>query len=399
MISEKATAPAEAGSLSDVTTSALKGTTESSFFSSIFAEAASTSITGAIAMTTAGTALTLAMLQAAFTANVPYTPVISTLTSDKKVSPYVEVIKKATFEPGSCVEDICNPLDHGDQIPVTYEITIKPKDDYALIVKSLVDEISISFNQEKFEELYGTDAENKLAEVEAVVNSAKNRRTIADFPLAEGDKIEPGEEINFSYTKLITPDYNHSSIRNKLEFVFEYRKEGESGESDAITGEVICVGECPQGLGCWPTTGQVTQIPFSNSYSHSALDAFDIGASIGTPIFAPFSGTICKQSFDHEGFGEHLILDSTIEGESFKFRFAHIKEYSGVVKTAGDCVSVSEGQVIGQVGNNGFSTGPHLHYELVNTNDVPHQLSDLVPDGYNVNEDHYPVTSCFTQVQ
>jgi murein DD-endopeptidase MepM/ murein hydrolase activator NlpD len=56
------------------------------------------------------------------------------------------------------------------------------------------------------------------------------------------------------------------------------------------------------------------------------------------------------------GYGELIEID---HGFGYKTRYAHL---SARFVKAGD--EVIRGQIIGEVGNTGVSSGPHLHYEV-----------------------------------
>jgi len=92
--------------------------------------------------------------------------------------------------------------------------------------------------------------------------------------------------------------------------------------------------------------------------THTGLD---IGAPIGTLIRAPADGVVILAG-PEEYYGNLIILD---HGNGFTTRFAHLSE---IKVSLGD--RLSEGDVIGCVGQTGWATGPHLHYE-VRYNGVP----------------------------
>jgi murein DD-endopeptidase MepM/ murein hydrolase activator NlpD len=57
-----------------------------------------------------------------------------------------------------------------------------------------------------------------------------------------------------------------------------------------------------------------------------------------------------------------------------------------------ECIEVVEGQIIAAVASEGLSTGPHLHYELLNSGSNKYTLINLTPDGeYLIN--NYPINS------
>lgn len=81
----------------------------------------------------------------------------------------------------------------------------------------------------------------------------------------------------------------------------------------------------------------------------------DISAGFGTPIHAAASGMVLVAGYTG-GYGNLVVLD---DGNSISTAYAH---QQSIVVTVGQ--TVTQGQVIGYVGSTGFSTGPHLHFEV-----------------------------------
>lgn len=81
----------------------------------------------------------------------------------------------------------------------------------------------------------------------------------------------------------------------------------------------------------------------------------DLALRTGSPVYACFDGLV-KLSQYGTGYGNYIIIQHDNGLESL---YAHL--YQRQVK-AGQ--RVRAGQKIGRVGNTGFSTGPHLHFEL-----------------------------------
>lgn len=78
---------------------------------------------------------------------------------------------------------------------------------------------------------------------------------------------------------------------------------------------------------------------------------------IGTPIYAAASGKVIFAKYGWNGAYGNLIIIAHPNGtQTF---YAHQSKFA---VSAGD--QVSQGQVIGYVGNTGRSTGPHLHFEV-----------------------------------
>ncbi|SFI64085.1 murein hydrolase activator EnvC family protein [Thermoflavimicrobium dichotomicum] len=94
------------------------------------------------------------------------------------------------------------------------------------------------------------------------------------------------------------------------------------------------------------------------SYAHKGID---IPRPVGTPIYAAASGTVVKAG-PSSGFGYLIIVD---HGNGLATWYGHMYA-SGVYVSPGQ--KVRAGQTIGAVGNNGQSTGPHLHFEVRKNN-------------------------------
>jgi murein DD-endopeptidase MepM/ murein hydrolase activator NlpD len=85
----------------------------------------------------------------------------------------------------------------------------------------------------------------------------------------------------------------------------------------------------------------------------------DITAAEGTPVVAPYPGTVELVRFQQSGAGWYIVLDG--DGEDRDYVFMHLRAGSILVAAT---QRVGAGQPIGQVGNTGSSSGPHLHFEV-----------------------------------
>ncbi len=103
----------------------------------------------------------------------------------------------------------------------------------------------------------------------------------------------------------------------------------------------------------WPVNGPVTS-PFG--YRWGRLHAgIDIGVPYGTPIHAAAAGTVVIAAWTG-GYGNYTCID---HGGGLATCYAHQSSYAVSVGT-----QVSQGQVIGYVGDTGHSFGAHLHFEV-----------------------------------
>ncbi|WP_434157170.1 M23 family metallopeptidase [Clavibacter michiganensis] len=100
--------------------------------------------------------------------------------------------------------------------------------------------------------------------------------------------------------------------------------------------------------------------PCSNGCS-SDHKGVDFAPGMGAPIQAIADGVVREAVNSDTGLGVHLVIDHVIDGQLVTSVYGHMLPGSLRVKT-GDPVKV--GTQIGQVGNTGASTGPHLHLEI-----------------------------------
>ncbi len=89
---------------------------------------------------------------------------------------------------------------------------------------------------------------------------------------------------------------------------------------------------------------------------HTGLD---FSASIGTPIAAAADGVVVKAGYVGHGFGNWVVLRHEISGQRYDTVYGHISAWD-----VAEGQTVTKGQRIAAVGNEGTSTGAHLHFEV-----------------------------------
>jgi murein DD-endopeptidase MepM/ murein hydrolase activator NlpD len=102
------------------------------------------------------------------------------------------------------------------------------------------------------------------------------------------------------------------------------------------------------------TTGKRYVEAFNVSTGHRAID---YAAANGTPIRSVGEGIVTFAGWNRSGYGN---LVSIRHNGTFSTNYAH---QSKIAVSYGQ--KVSQGEIIGYVGSTGFSTGPHLHFEMV----------------------------------
>ena len=154
---------------------------------------------------------------------------------------------------------------------------------------------------------------------------------------------------------------------------------GIAKEADLNEGDIILVPEGEIAVVQSPTAKKANQkSKILNSYTNSAPSGFlirpiiggrktqgihghngiDLANTIGTPVMASADGRVilAKVGGYNGGYGNLIII---AHSNNIQTVYAHL---SAVYVSAGQ--DVTQGTVIGALGNTGRSTGPHLHFEV-----------------------------------
>mgnify|MGYP001367921028 CR=1 FL=1 len=128
----------------------------------------------------------------------------------------------------------------------------------------------------------------------------------------------------------------------------------------------------------------------SSGYTYARFDpingrkqkhlAIDYAAAIGTPIMAVGDGVVRFAGWNNQGFGNFVSIR---HNDVYTTEYAHM---SGFAKGIRNGVSVKQGQIIGYVGSTGWSTGPHLHYQIKKNGSLVNPLALELPPGDPVPE-------------
>ncbi len=102
---------------------------------------------------------------------------------------------------------------------------------------------------------------------------------------------------------------------------------------------------CPYGMRNHPITGK-----------YKLHTGVDIRVGSGVNIFAANGGTVITSTYS-AAYGNYVVIN---HGGGVSTLYAHMSKRA---VSKGDVVS--QGDVIGYVGSTGYSTGPHLHFEII----------------------------------
>lgn len=124
----------------------------------------------------------------------------------------------------------------------------------------------------------------------------------------------------------------------------------------------------------WPTSSRrITayfhdqSYPFRHLFEHSGLD---FGIPQGTSVKAAEGGYVAKVAIGTKWYGNYIMI---VHNNNLSTLYAHLSSVN--VK---EDQYVTKGQQIGLSGNTGFSTGPHLHFE-VRSNGIPVNPLNYLP--------------------
>lgn len=124
------------------------------------------------------------------------------------------------------------------------------------------------------------------------------------------------------------------------------------------------------------TTGLRYISAFDVSTGHRAID---YAASIGTPIRSVGDGTISFAGWN----GSYGYMVKVRHNGTYSTNYGHM---SKMAVSAGE--KVKQGDVIGYVGSTGYSTGPHLHFEMVKNGIKINPLLEVLPPGEAIKEEN-----------
>lgn len=214
--------------------------------------------------------------------------------------------------------------------------------------------------QAEFEEI---QAEQEAAQSEMTEKKADLEKQIEEACEMIADLDEDIEKYKEEYT--INEEAENELDKEINELIAQQEKERAAAAAAAAAAAGTTVSEpstaTPSNAGLiWPTTSYTVSSKYGWRLHpiwkvqkfHAGID---ISVSYGQPIYAAASGTVTVATLS-SSYGNYVMIN---HGNGLYTLYAHM---SSMAVSAG--ASVTQGQVIGYVGSTGWSTGPHLHYEV-----------------------------------
>lgn len=191
--------------------------------------------------------------------------------------------------------------------------------------------------------------------------------------IAQETNVQPEEIINYAPNDLLD-DAPETMLLEGMTITIPGGSYGECmiWSPTDVAGEVSFSGQVGLLRGCQydatanPGFPQISPLPggyrFTQYFSpfHSGVD---LAVRVGTPVYATGGGTISFAARHRSGYSNTVVID---HGTGFYTLYAHL---SAINVTCG--AVVAQGDVIGFSGNEGNSSGPHLHFEIRNGNFDP----------------------------
>ena len=129
----------------------------------------------------------------------------------------------------------------------------------------------------------------------------------------------------------------------------------------------IMEGAVGTGTFIWPSSKH-----YLSGYDYSEIHrAIDIAGTLGEPVWASDAGVIVYAGWNDWGYGNMVMVD---HGNGWQTLYAHL---SGINVVCGQ--SVGQGDIIGALGSTGNSSGPHLHFEMMNNSAGKVNPHDFLP--------------------
>lgn len=186
----------------------------------------------------------------------------------------------------------------------------------------------------------------------------KNLKTVKENKEKTATALENAKVIKNSYAKQLTDSEKETQAK-----IAEYKRELDNLEAQIVTITSIKVGEdYVGGEFAWPAPGYST---ITSKYgmrvhpilkTHRVHSGTDIAMPMGAYIIAANDGVVTKAGYSSTGYGNMVLID---HGGGVSTLYGHGSEI--LVQTG---QTVKRGDIIMKAGSTGWSTGPHLHFEV-----------------------------------
>jgi peptidoglycan hydrolase CwlO-like protein len=225
-----------------------------------------------------------------------------------------------------------------------------------------------ALKEEKEKQLHDNLAklEQSLKELEQLKQTlneqiAAKERLMAQ--LKEQEKHEHEKKLALQEEKELL-EKQEAAMRTQLQELIRRKKAEEAARKKApssrgSSASVSSAGLPPVTSGAFmrPANGPITST-FGPRWGefHAGIDIGKRDSDV--PVVAAADGYVFR-SYYSESYGNVIFITHYIDGQLWTTVYAHLES-----RLVGEGQFVNKGQLIGYMGNTGYSTGPHLHFEL-----------------------------------
>lgn len=163
-----------------------------------------------------------------------------------------------------------------------------------------------------------------------------------------------GNKVMDSKTTMAVVETQNGNIKNMIDTT----KKSVSDLLGQVEGRSGVAAKFPD---LWPTEGGVISSPYGartgpieGGYDWHA--GIDIAVEMGVPVYASGAGTV-EQAEYNGGYGRYVRINHQ---NGYETAYGHM---SSLAVSAGQ--QVAKGEIIGFAGSTGYSTGPHVHFEVM----------------------------------
>ena len=214
--------------------------------------------------------------------------------------------------------------------------------------------------------------ESSKTQVETKKNSLTvlvNEKNTLVGNLSEEEKVLQAELEEFEQDKReIQRQLAAIAAQEEAERRAALAKKNQSSGSNSADDNVVPSAPSTSGYIC-PLAGRSRSDITTGYYGYSGHTGVDFarnskGAVEGKPVLAAKAGKVVtstalrRPNGSYKSYGEYIVIS---HGDGTMTLYAHMQSGSRTVSAG---TQVAQGQVIGQVGSTGNSTGPHLHFEV-----------------------------------
>lgn len=210
--------------------------------------------------------------------------------------------------------------------------------------------------EEQLKSLKAMQAEAQQLAAQLEAQKQERERILKELQAKEGELLEIKDEQEKASLELV--NQLQQKIEEQRRAEEEARRASSSSDAGSWSPPVHSGGQFVQ-----PVNGPITS-PFGYRvhpilHTRKFHDGTDFGAPQGTPIHAAADGVVASTGYMN-GYGNTVVI---YHGNGLSTLYAHIR-HGGIVVSEGQ--SVRAGQKIAEVGSTGRSTGPHLHFTVIN---------------------------------